>query len=130
MNMDSGQFDSRGKKYATEVLKPNFIEIGKIMNKTLVAWNLHNSLLLSGDVMLPGTNRAIIGTYMLDKDDNIEYYVEGVNHIFQILTSFRTQLRLTRGMPPQEKGGLGPNANEIIFNDVWFPPASSYERRG
>jgi hypothetical protein len=76
-------------------------------NRTLVAWFLHNEYLLSGTIAIPGTNKAIIGTYVEDEDDSLEYYVEGVTHNFVLFQSFTTSLRVTRGMPLANQGGLG-----------------------
>jgi len=110
MDLDIGQKKTQGEDYLT-VTKEAFTDIAEKMNETLVAWFLHNPLLLSGTIDIAGTNRAIIGTYMLDEDEDMEYYVEAVNHSFVTLQSFTTNLVLSRGMPT---GGL-PNKNPKIF---------------
>lgn len=101
VDLDPGQFSTKnkGKEYVEGVAKPGFIERGKEMNKVLVSWFLHNPLHISGTIDIAGTNRAIIGTYVTDKRDNMEYYVEGVSHNFQLFTTYRTTLRVTRGQP-------------------------------
>jgi len=116
----SGQLDhdshgpTRGRVFEDDVFGTSYIAQGIELNLTLVKWFLHNPLLLSGSIDIPGTNRALIGTYMKDMDEKppMEYYVEGVNHTFIVLESFQTNLRLSRGMP---QGGLGAGANEYFF---------------
>lgn len=108
----SGKKSSQGEDYVSKVIVPNYVERGQEMNKTLVAWFLHNPLLLSGNIEIPGTNRSIVGTYVWDKDDDMQYYVEGVTHTFIQLQSFRTQLRITRGMPI---GGLTEKGDVNVF---------------
>jgi hypothetical protein len=72
--------------------------IGKTIrkNRHMVAWFMHNEFLLSGNMEIRGTNKAIIGTYVTD--DEAEYYVEGVTHNFVLFQGFTTSLRITRGM--------------------------------
>jgi len=79
------------------------------MNQSLVSWFLYNPLLISGNMTIPGSNRALIGTYVViqDKENtakDMEYYVEGVNHNFVVNQSFTTSLRLARGQ--LKNGGL------------------------
>lgn len=112
-DIDMGQKRSKGKDYVTGVLLPNFLERGKLMTQTMVAWFLHSPLLLSGSMVIPGTNRAIIGTYVHDVGDKMEYYVTGVSHEFSLFRTFRTTVTLERGLPD---GGL-PNSNPIVFDD-------------
>ena len=80
--------------------------IGKTIrkNRHMVAWFMHNEFLLSGNMEIRGTNKAIIGTYVTD--DEAEYYVEGVTHNFVLFQGFTTSLRITRGMylTPEEAG--------------------------
>jgi len=98
IDLDIGQFKRQGQGYNSE-LKNTFVELGEELNRVLVAWFLHNPLLLSGNIQIAGTNRSIIGTYMIDQDEKMEYYVEGVNHNFVTLQSFTTNLRVSRGLP-------------------------------
>ena len=106
MDLDVGQLgNSKGKEYEG-YLKSTFVKRGEEMNKVLVAWFLHNPLLLSGTVTIAGSNRVLIGTYMKDTNEGKEYYVEGVNHNFVVLQSYMTDLRLERGMPLEGLEGL------------------------
>ena len=102
------KYKDRNEKEQSE----DFIPTGEEMNKTLVAWFLHNPLLVNATVDIAGTNRALIGTYMKDEDEKMEYYVYGVSHNFQLFQSFRTSLQLKRGIP---FGGLGENSNKYFF---------------
>src|SRR4030042_882140 len=106
-----GEIDEKDKDKSEKEQFDPFIAKGEAMNKTLVAWFLHNPLLLSGTIEIPGTNRAIIGTYMKDEDEKKEYYVEGVTHSFTLFQSFRTSLQLSRGLPTD---GL-EQANRFFF---------------
>ncbi len=79
------------------------------MNQAIVSWFLYNPLLISGSITIPGSNRALIGTYVTieDKENSekdVEYYVEGVDHSFVVNQSYTTSLRLTRGQ--LKSGGL------------------------
>lgn len=115
------QGNSQGKPYLDGVIKPTFYETGIDLNKTLVTWFLHNPLLYHGSVDITGTNRATIGTYLWDKDDNegrgrMEYYIEGVSHSFVQLQSFRTSLRITRGMPWEGLAQKEGDVNVFYFD--------------
>lgn len=86
------------------------------MNMAMVSWFVYNPLLVFGTITIPGTNRALIGTYAMiaDKEkgkENMEFYVEGVTHTFVINESFTTSLRLTRGQ--QTDGGLLKSSEKV-----------------
>lgn len=85
-------------------------------NRTLVAWFLHNEFLYSGTMEIRGTNKAIIGTYVTDEDDRMEYYVEGVNHNFVAFQSYTTSLILERGLSTSGKA---------IWNKYFFGGTSN-----
>lgn len=110
VNLDVGQLQKRPtqsqQEYETDVLAPLFIQKGIERNRMIVAWFLHNEFLLSGNIDISGTNKAIIGTYAKNEDDAMEYYVEGVSHSWTLFQSYRTSLRVSRGQPQQESGGL------------------------
>ncbi len=98
-NFGNGQTEQKDRSKTEQETADPFIPMGEKMNKTLVAWFLHNPLLLNGAVDIAGTNRAIVGTYMRDEDEGKEYYVYGVTHNFQLFQSYRTSLQLKRGIP-------------------------------
>ena len=118
--LDIGQLNSRGKD-ASQSFRDVVIGRSVKMNKTAVAWFLHSPYLLEGEAVIQGTNRAKIGTYMRlsDSPDKLEFYVEGVNHSFVNFQSYTTMLRLVRGQPSKEMGGLvsrrGDNVNAFYF---------------
>lgn len=111
-DFDPGEAKNKGKQYESEFLAPAFMRKGVERNRSVVAWYLHNEKLLSGSMEIRGTCKAIIGTYLLDNDDDMEYYVEGVSHTFENFGSFRTSLKLERGMP---RTGLGAGVNRYNF---------------
>jgi hypothetical protein len=111
---EPGQQNTRGQNFGG-LVKKSFIERGIERNKMLVAWFLHNEYLFDGSIDIPGTNKAIIGTYVKNTSDNMEYYVEGVTHTFVRFQSFRTTLRVSRGMP---KDGLGMDKNCFLFSST------------
>jgi len=120
LDLDIGQRKHQGVNFYDQT-KDVFVEAGKKLNSVLISWYLHNPLLLTGTVEIAGTNRAIVGTYMLDEDEDKEYYVEGVSHSFTTLQSFTTGLTLSRGMPSKGLPGVNPKS---------FERKSSYEERG
>jgi hypothetical protein len=81
-----------------------YMKQGIIMNKILVAWFLHNPLLLEGSMTIRGTTKAKIGTYCIDNDMGMEFYVENVSHVWRLFDTYVTTLTLTRGQPLD--GGL------------------------
>ncbi len=101
-----------------EWLQTSFVGNTIRRNRMLVAWYLHNEFMASGTMTIRGTNKAKIGTYV--KDDNSEYYVEGVSHSFQLFQGFTTQLRLSRGVPvsANEFGYDRINWNKYFFSGV------------
>ena len=123
VNLDYGQRNSRGKNYEKEVLVPAFVQHGIERNRTAVAWFLHNEHLLTGSMDILGNNEAIIGIYVVNKDDGMEYYIENVSHSYVTLQSFRTTLGIKRGQPTKEKGGLVGTEEISAYND-WEHPVS------
>lgn len=144
VDLDEGQQNSVGESYEN-VAQKRFVERGIQRNRTLVAWFMHNEKLLSGSMTIRGTRNAIIGTYLIDNDPDVqsagqvaqnlglgsgggfEYYIEGVTHNFVVLDSYITTLSITRGMPVN---GLGPKANKYFFGgqgsgnvykSIWTP---------
>jgi len=121
-NLDIGQYKSRGKSYENVIRTMIKDESIDAMNETMVAWFLHNPLLLAGSMTIRGTNGAIVGTYLKDRDDMMEYYVEGVSHSFVVLQSYTTTLKLTRGQPQSAIGGLAmkqPDKSKLL-NRFYF----------
>ena len=97
---------------AMSLLKDPYIGPALRFNFILVCWYLHNHYLLSGSMSIRGTNKAIIGTYVQDKDGEylnldgslhrgMEYYVEGVSHNFVVFSRYTTTLTIERGQPEQ-----------------------------
>ena len=73
-----------------------------------------------------GSSLAKIGTYLIDEDESMEYYIEGVNHNFVQFGSYTTSLRITRGM---QKGGLKVKTaytfnKSSVYAPVTFPKKS------
>lgn len=107
-----------------------FARTAEMMNRTLVAWFLHNPFLYSGTIAIRGTNEAIIGTYVEEVDDMMSYYVEEVQHDFRVFESYTTTLGVTRGQfsgegsfdsRPAQYGG--PLKGKFYFDDAmqWRP---------
>jgi hypothetical protein len=107
-----------------------FAKTAEMMNRTLVAWFLHNPFLYSGSMTIRGTNEAAIGTYVEDVGDMMSYYVEEVRHEFRVFESYITTLAITRGQfskegsfdsRPAELGG--PLKGKFYFDDAmqWRP---------
>lgn len=120
MNTDQGEIGNDPPENTYEVKQVR--EYNKVksdnLNLTMVAWFLANPLFRSGNMVIRGTNVPIIGTYVLDKGEGMEYYVEGVTHEFINFESYKTTLRLTRGQPPSAEGGLRSKyPNLPIFPD-------------
>jgi len=111
MDLDIGQEKGQGTEYVAET-RDIFVKAGEALNKTLVAWFLHNPLLLNGTLTIAGTNRAIIGTYMVDHNEGMRYYIETVSHNFITLQSFTTTVGLVRGVPLI---GLPEGSNKETF---------------
>ncbi len=128
INLDVGQLEKKESnkqlQYETEVAAPAFLKKGVERTRTLVAWFLHNEFLLSGNIDIAGTNQAIVGTYAQHWDDpaSMEYYTEGVSHSWVLFQSFRTSLRVTRGQPSKDAGGLVgvSEVNDMRMNRYYF----------
>jgi hypothetical protein len=116
-DVKQAQVDSEASssRSAMDLLNDPFIGPALKYNFILVCWYLHNHYLLDGSISIRGTNKAIIGTYVQDKDGEyfdlsgkpqkgMEYYVEGVSHNFAVFSRYITTLTVTRGQP--EVGGL------------------------
>lgn len=126
VDLDPGEESSRGKSYEAGVVIPRFMQQGIEKNRTLIAWYLHNQYLLRGNMNIRGSSLAKIGTYLIDDDESMEYYIEGVNHNFVQFGSYTTSLRITRGMP---KGGLKVKTaytfnKSSVYAPVTFPKKS------
>ncbi len=107
LGVDDNGRPTRGQDYESKIVKaPKFLQKMIQRNRILVAWFLHNQYLLRGTMSIRGTNSALIGTYVEDTDENMEYYIESVNHQFVLFDSFKTTLGLTRGQPPTRSKGL------------------------
>jgi hypothetical protein len=126
INLDVGQLEKKNneaqRKYEEEVAAPAFIQKGVERNRMIVAWFLHNEFLLSGNIDISGTNRAVIGIYAINEDGipPMSYYVEGVSHSWVLFQGYRTTLRVTRGQP-NEGGLMGTsNISEIRMNRYVF----------
>jgi len=128
INMFGGQLkeEERGKDYTDYTTKNDLKKLVQ-RNRTLVAWFLHNEHLLKGSINIRGNRKAIIGTYVTDEDEGIEYYVEGVSHNFVLFQGFTTTLRVTRGLPIE--GGdynwarytFGTSSDGNVYNEVKIP---------
>jgi hypothetical protein len=146
VNLDVGQLKKESnqdqKDYENDVLAPAFIQKGVERNRMLVAWFLHNEFLLSGSIDISGTNKAVIGTYAKNEDDGMEYYVEGVSHSWTLFQGYKTSLRVTRGQPQQEAGGLVGWADKVAnirmnryffggdgIKDVYGPVTVKYTKK-
>lgn len=133
INLDVGQLGvdnsgtaTRGKDYVAKVVAPGFIQKGIQRNRMMVAWYLHNEYLLTGEMQIRGTNSAIIGTYVEDTDDNLEYYIENVSHSFVLFESFTTTLGLTRGQPPAKSKGLVGAGDDVTLTNLRYETTNPY----
>lgn len=133
IDMAAGQLKpvERGKDYTEQRVSRDLKKLIE-RNRTLVAWMLHNEHLLKGEINIRGNNKAIIGTYVTDEDDGIEYYVEGVSHNFVQFQSFTTSLRVTRGLPIEggeynwSRYSFGPSGEGSVYGDIRVP--KSYQK--
>jgi hypothetical protein len=94
------------KEYGGEQMKNQLLPIIIDMNRTLVAWFLHNQYLEEGNMIIRGTNAAKVGVYAIDADEQKEYYVNAVVQDFILFQYYRTTLTVTRGQPTPQRGGL------------------------
>lgn len=69
----------------------------------LFNWNIKNNSMFSGNITVRGSNRYKIGTRVMLLCDGIEFYVEGVTHVFNLFNTYQTQLQVTRGLPPKQR---------------------------
>jgi len=111
------------RNYVRDKMSSYIIE----MNWILICWYLHNEYLLNGSINIRGTTKAIIGTYVWDKDgperDQMEYYVEGVSHSFDQFSTFTTSLTVTRGQYKQAGlWGHGVKGKYYFDEAVPLPP--------
>lgn len=79
-----------------------FLTWSVYLTKFLVCWYLPNHLFKEGTFQIRGTNKAVVGTYLEDQDEQYEYYIESVTHTFVMFSSYTTNLRVTRGQPSDQ----------------------------
>lgn len=69
----------------------------------LFNWNIKNNSMFNGNITVRGSNRYKVGSRVMLLCDGIEFYVEGVTHVFNLFNTYQTQLSVTRGLPPTER---------------------------
>jgi len=129
VDLEVGQGGEEPTKTYQQSVLPAFMQKGIDRNIALVAWYLHNQFLLSGSIVIRGTNQAIIGTYLTHGGANeplMEYYIEGVSQNFVILETYTTSLTLSRGMPTS-----GVKSDAVFgINPKNFGKTQNIEKRG
>lgn len=71
--------------------------------KDLFNWNIKNSSMYNGPLLVRGSNRYKLGSRAILKSEGMEFYIEGVTEIFNVFGSYQVQLNLTRGLPPADR---------------------------
>lgn len=75
----------------------------KIFTQQLANFNIKNNIMENGTITVKGSNQYHIGERIILESDNMEYYVEGVRHSFNMYASWVTSLNVTRGIQPEER---------------------------
>lgn len=78
----------------------------------LYNWNVLNNKMANGNITVKGKAAYKVGERVILEGENLELYVEGVTHNFNLYQSWTTTLELTRGLQP---------------NDRFRPPWDCYE---
>lgn len=71
--------------------------------KDLFNWNIKNNSMFNGNITVRGSNRYKVGTRTKLLCDGLEFYIEGVSHMFNIYDSYKTNLAVTRGLVPSDR---------------------------
>lgn len=65
----------------------------------LFNWNIKNGFMENGSITFKGDTLYKVGTRLLIKSTNMEYYIEKVSHNFVYNEGWKTTLQVTRGLP-------------------------------
>lgn len=69
----------------------------------LFNWNILNNKMYNGFIVVKGSNKYHLGMKITLEEDNRTYYVESVQHVFNIFGTWQTKLGLTRGMKETDR---------------------------
>ena len=69
----------------------------------LYNWNINNNKFTNGNLTVKGKAAYKVGERVILEGENLELYVEGVTHSFNIYQSWTTTLALTRGIEPDQR---------------------------
>ena len=71
--------------------------------KLLFNYYIKNSVSENGQITVIGSNQYKVGERIILESEDMEYYVEGVNHNFNMYSNWTTSLSVTRGLHPSER---------------------------
>ncbi len=69
----------------------------------LFNFNIKNNVFSNGTITVKGKAKYRVGERVIIESENMEYYVEGVNHSFNCYGTWSTTLNLTRGINPENR---------------------------
>lgn len=72
-------------------------EVSSTYSKKLKDWYEFNHEMLTGSMTVRGKGNYRVGQRLLRKGIQREFYIEGVNQVFNVFTNWETALQLTRG---------------------------------
>lgn len=84
-------------------------ELSKKWSRILKAWYEINHRYKSGNLSVRGKGDYKIGQRFIWEDRDLEFYIEGVSHTFNVFTNWTTNLTVTRGM----KVGTTPDSGKL-----------------
>lgn len=72
---------------------------------SLMLFNFYikNNIFENGSLTVKGSNQYKIGERIILESEDMEYYVEGVSHTFNMYATWQTTLSVTRGLHPAER---------------------------
>lgn len=79
---------------------------------------IKNNVMENGTIMVKGSNQYRIGERIILESENMEYYVEGVSHTFNMYSAWTTALSVTRGIQPELRFTPPYGAGEDLTPDI------------
>lgn len=90
----------------------------KVYQTDLFNFYVKNNVMENGSLVVKGSNKYKVGERIILESENMEYYVEGVSHSFNMYSSWTTSLNVTRGLQPEERFTPPYGAAEDLTADI------------
>lgn len=91
-----------------------------VFTTKLFNFNIKNNIMENGSITVKGSNQYKVGERVILESEDMEYYVEGVGHNFNMYSSWITTLQVTRGLHPTERFTPPYGAAEDLTPTVMF----------